>query len=160
MNDNKVEDVTDLVRADGTFGRIRPTFEFMKPRLSRWIAFGLGSGQNSFREGRRVMLHSKVLVLDGQLLVVGSMNLDQRSKLQNTEIAVLVRSRKLSGQAAGMIEKGLESAAWHVVLKDGKLLWQAPQNTRLKDQTTEPDASLPLRLMLKIISPFTPDSLL
>ena len=44
MNDNKVEDVTDLVRADGTFGRIRPTFEFMKPRLSRWIAFGLGMG--------------------------------------------------------------------------------------------------------------------
>ncbi|WP_423934216.1 phospholipase D family protein [Comamonas sp. 23] len=135
-------------------------YELVSDESDLRAAFGLGSGQNSFREGRRVMLHSKVLVLDGQLLVVGSMNLDQRSKLQNTEIAVLVRSRKLSGQAAGMIEKGLESAAWHVVLKDGKLLWQAPQNSRLKDQTTEPDASLPLRLMLKIISPFTPDSLL
>ncbi|TDS84093.1 phospholipase D-like protein [Comamonas sp. JUb58] len=135
-------------------------YELVSDESDLRAAFGLGSGQNSFREGRRVMLHSKVLVLDGQLLVVGSMNLDQRSKLQNTEIAVLVRSRKLSGQAAGMIEKGLESAAWHVVLKDGKLLWEAPQNTRLKDQTTEPDSSLPLRLMLKIISPFTPDSLL
>ena len=51
MNDNKVEDVTDLVRADGTFGRIRPTFEFMKPRLSRWIAFGLGSGLSSVVPG-------------------------------------------------------------------------------------------------------------
>lgn len=51
MNDNKVEDVTDLVRADGTFGRIRPTFEFMKPRLSRWIAFGLGSGLSSVAPG-------------------------------------------------------------------------------------------------------------
>ncbi|GAB2835515.1 phospholipase D family protein [Comamonas piscis] len=135
-------------------------YELVSDESDLRAAFGLGSGQNSFREGRRVMLHSKVLVLDGQLLVVGSMNLDQRSKLQNTEIAVLVRSRKLSGQAGGMIEKGLESAAWRVVLKDGDLLWQAPQNTRLKDQTTEPDASLPLRLMLKIISPFTPDSLL
>ncbi|MCS4295349.1 phosphatidylserine/phosphatidylglycerophosphate/cardiolipin synthase-like enzyme [Comamonas sp. BIGb0152] len=135
-------------------------YELVSDESDLRAAFGLGSGQNSFREGRRVMLHSKVLVLDGQLLVVGSMNLDQRSKLQNTEIAVLVRSRKLSGQAAGMIEKGLESAAWHVVLKDGKLLWEAPQNTRLQDQRTEPDASLPLRLMLKIISPFTPDSLL
>lgn len=135
-------------------------YELVSDESDLRAAFGLGSGQNSFREGRRVMLHSKVLVLDGQLLVVGSMNLDQRSKLQNTEIAVLVRSRKLSGEAAGMIEKGLESAAWHVVLKDGKLLWEAPQNTRLQDQRTEPDASLPLRLMLKIISPFTPDSLL
>ncbi|WP_429949486.1 phospholipase D-like domain-containing protein [Comamonas sediminis] len=135
-------------------------YELVSDESDLRAAFGLGSGQNSFREGRRVMLHSKVLVLDGQLLVVGSMNLDQRSKLQNTEIAVLVRSRKLSAQAADMIEKGLESAAWHVVLKDGDLVWQAPQNSSLKDQTTEPDASLPLRLMLKIISPFTPDSLL
>jgi len=51
MNDNKVEDVTDLVRADGTFGRVRPTFEFMKPRLSRWIAFGLGSGLSNVVPG-------------------------------------------------------------------------------------------------------------
>lgn len=123
-------------------------YELVSDESDLRAAFGLGSGQNSFREGRRVMLHSKVLVLDGQLLVVGSMNLDQRSKLQNTEIAVLVRSRKLSAQAADMIEKGLESAAWHVVLKDGDLVWQAPQNSRLKDQTTEPDASLPLRLMI------------
>jgi phosphatidylglycerophosphatase A len=40
----KAEDVTDLVRADGTIRPPQPSFEFMKPRLSRWIAFGLGSG--------------------------------------------------------------------------------------------------------------------
>ena len=41
---HKAEDVTDLVRADGTVRPPQPSFEFMKPRLSRWIAFGLGSG--------------------------------------------------------------------------------------------------------------------
>lgn len=46
-----IEDVTDLVRADGTFGRIKPTFEFMKPRLSRWIAFGFGSGLSRVAPG-------------------------------------------------------------------------------------------------------------
>ena len=51
MNDNKAEDVTDLVREDGSFGRIRPSFEFMKPRLSRWIAFGLGSGLTGVAPG-------------------------------------------------------------------------------------------------------------
>lgn len=51
MKDNKAEDVTDLVRADGSFGRIRPTFDFMKPRLSRWIAFGLGSGLTGVAPG-------------------------------------------------------------------------------------------------------------
>ena len=123
-------------------------------------AFGLGSTGNSFRDGKRVMLHSKVLVLDGQLFVVGSMNLDQRSKLQNTEIAVLVRSRKLAGEATEMIEKGLHMGAWHVQLQGGELVWKAPYGSTLSDDTTEPDTSLPLRLMLKIIAPITPDSLL
>ncbi|MDO4906069.1 MAG: phosphatidylglycerophosphatase A [Lautropia sp.] len=50
MND-KAEDVTDLVRADGTYGRIRPNFDFMKPRLSRWIALGFGSGLSSVAPG-------------------------------------------------------------------------------------------------------------
>lgn len=39
-----VDDVTDLVRADGTVRPQRPSFAFMKPRLSRWIALGFGSG--------------------------------------------------------------------------------------------------------------------
>ena len=106
------------------------------------------------------MLHSKVLVLDGQLFVIGSMNLDQRSKLQNTEIAVLVRSRKLAGQASSMIEKGLQTGAWKVQLQDDKLLWVAPEGSGLSNETTEPDTSLPLRMMLKLIAPITPDSML
>ncbi len=48
---SKVEDVTDLVRTDGTIKPLRPTFEFMKPRLSRWIAFGFGSGLSSTAPG-------------------------------------------------------------------------------------------------------------
>ena len=48
---SKAEDVTDLVRADGTVKPARPTFEFMKPRLSRWIALGFGSGLSSTAPG-------------------------------------------------------------------------------------------------------------
>ncbi|RYY84080.1 MAG: phospholipase D family protein, partial [Comamonadaceae bacterium] len=49
---------------------------------------GLGSALGSSGAGvagaSRAMLHSKVLVRDDRLLVVGSMNLDLRSQLQNT----------------------------------------------------------------------------
>jgi phosphatidylglycerophosphatase A len=48
---NKLEDVTDLVRADGSVKPVPPSFEFMKPRLSRWIALGLGSGLSSVAPG-------------------------------------------------------------------------------------------------------------
>ena len=135
-------------------------YELVSDDSNLRAALGFGSGQGAQADGKRLMLHSKVLVLDGQVLVVGSMNLDQRSKLQNTEIAVLVRSRKLSSQATEQIEKGLQAGAWHVVLEDDKLVWKAPEDGTLTDETTEPDTSLPLRMLLKIIGPFAPDSML
>ena len=38
------DDVTDLVNEDGKVHLPRPSIAFMKPRLSRWVAFGFGSG--------------------------------------------------------------------------------------------------------------------
>jgi phosphatidylserine/phosphatidylglycerophosphate/cardiolipin synthase-like enzyme len=107
------------------------------------------------------MLHTKLMVMDGQLTVVGSMNLDMRSQLQNTEIALLVASRKLSAEAARNIEESLDESAWHVTLEDGKrLLWRAPSGSDWGDQTSEPDASLPLRMLIRLIGPLAPDHLL
>lgn len=48
---SKAEDVTDLVRTDGSIKPLQPTFDFMKPRLSRWIALGFGSGLSSTAPG-------------------------------------------------------------------------------------------------------------
>lgn len=116
---------------------------------------------NGSSGGSRAMLHSKLMVVDSQLTIVGSMNLDMRSQLQNTEIALLVASRKLSGQAQQHINATLAESAWHVTLgADGKLLWQAPTERDWGDQSTEPDASLPLRMMIHLIGPLAPDHLL
>ena len=108
----------------------------------------------------RASLHAKVVVIDGRLLVVGSMNLDLRSKLQNSEVAVVIRNPKLALEATRLIEPGLAAGAYRVELVDGNLVWRAPQGSGLKDATTEPDASLGLRLMVEIIAPFAPDEML
>lgn len=108
----------------------------------------------------RASLHAKVVVIDSRLLVVGSMNLDLRSKLQNSEVAIVIRNRALSAEATRMIEPALAGGAWRVELVDGQLVWRAPQGSTLKDSRTEPDASLGLRLMLKLIGPFAPDEML
>ena len=120
------------------------------------------AGQISGSSGQsRAMLHTKLMVMDGQLTVVGSMNLDMRSQLQNTEIALLVASRKLSAEAARNIEESLDESAWHVTLEGGKrLLWRAPSGSDWGDQTSEPDASLPLRMLIRLIGPLAPDHLL
>ncbi|SFQ50355.1 PLD-like domain-containing protein [Variovorax sp. OK605] len=121
---------------------------------------GAGSGAGSVTGESRAMLHSKVLVMDGRLLVVGSMNLDLRSQLQNTEIALLIRSNELSRAASAQIERGMAERSWHVELVDGALVWRAPKDSDLKDATAEPDTSLSLRLMLRLFGPLAPDALL
>ena len=110
--------------------------------------------------GSRAMLHSKMLVLDHKLTVVGSMNLDMRSQLQNTEIALLIASRQLAQEATDNIEASLHEAAWLVQDTPRGLVWRAPKGSDWGDRSTEPDASVPLRLMIHIIGPFAPDHLL
>ena len=109
----------------------------------------------------RSMLHSKVMVVDRRLIVVGSMNLDLRSQLQNTEIALLVRSKMLSEQAARQIDDAMRQGAWHVQLQEGgSLVWRAPQGSDLPDMHHDPDTSAGLRLMLRLLGPLAPDRLL
>lgn len=112
-------------------------------------------------QGRsRAMLHSKLLVIDHKLTVVGSMNLDLRSQLQNTEVALLVASRQLAQQATAFIDDSLRDAYWQVLATPQGLVWIAPEKSDWKPQTSEPDASLPLRMLIQLVGPFAPDELL
>jgi len=132
-------------------------YEMRSERAGLRDSLSSGSGAGA----SRAMLHSKLLVIDGGLVAVGSMNLDMRSQLHNTEIALLIASQALGRQATENIEAGLAESAWNVVLtEDQQLLWRAPQGSGLEDAHTEPDASLPLRWMLKLLGPLAPDHLL
>jgi phosphatidylserine/phosphatidylglycerophosphate/cardiolipin synthase-like enzyme len=120
------------------------------------------TGSSGATGSSRAMLHSKLVIMDHRLLAVGSMNLDMRSQKQNTEIALLIRSTALARRAGSSIEQALRDAAWHVELQsgDGGLVWRAPQGSNLQDATSEPGASVPLRLLLLLLGPLAPDHLL
>ena len=98
--------------------------------------------------------------MDERLLVVGSMNLDLRSQLQNSEVAIAISNGAISREATRLIEPTMATGAYHVQLQGDQLIWRAPQGSGLKDTTTEPDASLGLKLMLLLIAPFAPDEML
>ena len=124
-------------------------------------SFGTTGGSSGSSSGSsRASLHAKVVVIDSRLLVVGSMNLDLRSKLQNSEIAVVIRNGKLALEATNLIEPGLAKRSYRMELSEGRLIWHAPEGSGLKDAFTEPGASLGLRLMVDMISPFAPDEML
>lgn len=122
-------------------------------------SFG-GLGSSGSAGGSRASLHAKIVVLDDLLLVIGSMNLDLRSQLQNSEVALVIRSRKLSADTTRLIEPAMAKGAYKVELEDGQLIWRAPQGSQLKDSRIEPDASAGLKLMLKLIGPLAPDEML
>jgi cardiolipin synthase C len=122
---------------------------------------GLGSGSTGTSSGgSRASLHAKAVVVDKRLLVIGSMNLDMRSKLLNSEVAIAIRSRLLASEATALIEPGLTTGAYRVELVNGQLIWRAPAGSGLPDATSEPDASLGLKLLVKLIGPFAPDEML
>ncbi len=129
------------------------------PHFGRGAGLGSGSAGSS-SGGSRASLHAKAVVVDNRLLVVGSMNLDLRSKLQNSEVAIAIRSRILASEATALIEPGLTTGAYRVELKDGQLVWRAPAGSGLPDATSEPDASLSLKLLVRMIAPFAPDEML
>ena len=132
-------------------------YEMRAEQQSSLSSFGSIGGSTG---ASRASLHAKVVVMDARLLVVGSMNLDLRSQLQNSEVAIVVRSRALSAEATRLIEPALATGAYRVERDGSQLVWRAPQGSGLKDSTTEPDASVGLKLLLKVIGPLAPDEML
>ena len=159
----------DAVAAHAGYARYREAliamgvemYEMRSEQRGTVASFGSGSGSAGGSSGAsRASLHAKAVVVDNRLLVVGSMNLDLRSKLQNSEVAIVIRNRKLSAEATALIEPGLTNGAYRVELKNGQLVWRAPIGSGLPDATSEPDASLGLKLMVRMIAPFAPDEML
>lgn len=66
-----------------------------------------------------VSLHAKAIVVDRRFVFLGSMNLDPRSKLLNTEMGVLVECPELAQEVAGFFERAATPEnAFHVQLGD------------------------------------------
>ena len=110
----------------------------------------------------RASLHAKALVVDSRLLVVGSMNLDLRSALQNTELGIVIRSRNLSQALTKTIEESLDDS-YRIALDNGVIRWHVPEDSPENPGAVlaqEPDASLGLRILLKLAGPFAPDEML
>ena len=110
----------------------------------------------------RASLHTKALVIDSRLLVVGSMNLDLRSQLQNTELGMVIRSRKLSAAMEAAIDQSLDDS-YELSLQDGQLRWTTPSEAPGQPGevlSSEPDARMGLKILLKLAGPFAPEEML
>lgn len=105
-------------------------------------------------------LHAKVLVVDGRVSVVGSMNFDPRSAWLNSEMALVVKSPILSTQLLQLYEEVRDNSYALSLDEKGQLRWRYQNGARAVEFDAEPDASLWLKLGVKLMTPFAPDELL
>ncbi|WP_308427759.1 phospholipase D family protein [Rhodanobacter panaciterrae] len=97
-----------------------------------------------------VGLHAKAIVVDGQLVFIGSMNMDQRSKLLNTEMGLIVDCPALAVAVTNFFDTAIQpNSAYHVTLSEphgGRMQWQDSENGKLVNYHRDPKASTKRRL--------------
>lgn len=122
-------------------------------------------GRNGLSDSR-ARWHAKIAIIDRKTVVLGSMNLDQRSSTTNTELGVVVRSPALAQRTLRFLHAKREqevSRVTQVKLKpDGSgLQWIALRGEgRSEVLECEPDVDYLLRLQLLLLSPFVSEDLL
>jgi putative cardiolipin synthase len=77
-------------------------------------------------------LHAKVMVVDQQRVLIGSMNLDPRSWNHNTEMGMLIECPSLAAQLAKVVENDLKPEnAWRIALDEaGGVTWNSGAEVR------------------------------
>ena len=119
--------------------------------------FGLSSGAS---------LHTKAIVVDGETVFIGSMNLDPRSKHLNSEVALRIDSRALGQQMIELFDDATTlEQAFSVELDEAgnpgaALHWTAREGDHVVRYSREPLASEWRRLLNQLLGPLTPEDLL
>jgi phosphatidylserine/phosphatidylglycerophosphate/cardiolipin synthase-like enzyme len=132
-------------------------FEMSSTRLKRDATVRGFLGSSTGR------LHAKLGFVDRQALLLGSLNLDARSALINTELGILVRDPSLTRQMLDFYRIDSSLGLYEVRLRDGEpevLEWVAHDADGEERRTEEPEASWWLRAKLRVLSMFVPQELL
>jgi putative cardiolipin synthase len=83
-------------------------------------------------------LHSKSMIIDDNITVIGSFNLDPRSANYNTECIVIIRSEKITRAVSRYIEEEfLPENAWHIT-KDFNPDKEASFSKQVKSASRKP----------------------
>jgi putative cardiolipin synthase len=108
-------------------------------------------------------LHAKTAVVDGDKSFIGTMNLDPRSRTQNTERGVFGESRELAREMLRVIDASREHGAYRVrrAPGSGELQWLARDGDLGETvHDSEPESTPWLRLHNLLLGVLVPEQLL
>lgn len=118
--------------------------------------------RSNFLRGRlssRSSLHAKVYIIDRKWVVFGSMNLDPRSWLMNTENVVAVESPSLAQEMVELFKATSHmGASYHAVLRKGKVVFASEgKGGKIRYYRTEPKVGLLRRCIALLLSRLLPE---
>jgi cardiolipin synthase C len=118
-----------------------------------------GSGQSRIiSQYGNYALHAKLFVLDRRRLLVGSMNLDERSRHLNTEVGMIINSEQLAQEIAKRFDAMalLENSYTVALVADARnsthLVWRTIENGTEVEYKKEPEKRAGQRTEVRLLS--------
>lgn len=107
-----------------------------------------------FQGESRASLHAKTFVIDHDRSFIGSVNLDGRSLIQNTEVGLLIKSEALNHQLSTLFDRWVASdSAWQLSLDEEQTLqWRANDNGEALVFDHDPETSRWQRFRVWLLS--------
>ncbi|HEY0877965.1 MAG TPA: phospholipase D family protein [Zeimonas sp.] len=106
-------------------------------------------------------LHAKAVVVDRSTVLVGSMNLDPRSEHLNTEMGLVIPAPGIAAQLVRLFDDVAKNSSYRLEKDDdGRLRWAGGSPSVPDAEGREPGASLGLRTLMFLLTPFAPEELL
>ncbi|WP_051303440.1 phospholipase D family protein [Psychromonas aquimarina] len=89
----------------------------------------------------KLTLHAKYFVIDRKVTFIGSMNLDPRSRSENTEIGVIAESEKLGAFIVKDFDSIVKDGAFKLSLKEGEIIWTQKDGDEIRTYNNDPYSS-------------------
>lgn len=157
---------TDVAAVYAGYARYRPRLLGCGVTLSELRPSSAEADRSRRGSSSGVSLHAKAIMVDGQFVLIGSMNLDPRSRLSNTEIAVLIDSRELGLDLETWLDQAtsLDNSFRPELTTAGDpnspVRWVSRQDDQLQHYTSEPLASWWRRMISGLLGVLVPEGLL
>ncbi|MCO5101226.1 MAG: phospholipase D family protein [Burkholderiaceae bacterium] len=105
-------------------------------------------------------LHAKAVVVDRRTVLVGSMNLDPRSQRLNTELGLVIPDSVVAARVVQLFDEVARDSSYRVIEDDGRLRWVGGSPKVPDAEGSEPGASVGLRALMWLLTPFAPEEML
>ena len=157
---------TDVAAVHAGYARYRPRLLACGVSLHEMQPESMGAAKPQRLMTSAVSLHAKAIMVDRKSIFIGSMNLDPRSRLTNTEVAVLIESTALGSELvqwfdeATSPDRSFKPELTAPANPNAPLAWTGREDDRLQRYVSEPRASWWQRIVSSVLGALVPEELL